>query len=222
MTDHAAHRLQNFGKIAFVRSAAEAGGFTVFFGSTVLTESLMPKQIDWLKDYLATHFVKYHLAAADSIADKMKAVEGSERTEARKMMTPEQKARYYANYIIDYGIRAPFAFVTQMALQGYLMKKMGLPLSNTKSFLTLAVDEAPKFGAIYFFNTQIPEKVDHIQQGISRILQTSTGMSKERADTYSVDTMNIVVPNALGLASSISYLYWDTIGKHRPAQIIHA
>lgn len=210
---------QQAGRIAIGRTAAEIGGFGVFFGSTLFLDNLVPNQVNWLKEYVAKHFVKYHLAASDKIADKLRAVEGEERTAARHKMTPEEKARYYANYIVDYGIKIPVSFAAQVGLSNYVFPKLGLPKpTRSQNWMTLAVDEVPKWGSFFVFNTVIPNKIDHVQQSVSKILQSSTGMSKDRADTYSVDAMNIVVPNSLGLAASIAYLYKTLVmdtAKHR-------
>ncbi|MFO1243109.1 MAG: hypothetical protein U1E36_07960 [Rickettsiales bacterium] len=192
------------------RSASELAGFSIFFGCTAFTEKLFPQELKSLKGFLARTFTSHYIKECDWIADKLKAFEGAEKAQARKTMTPEEKASYYADYLVDYGIKVPVSWLGLLKVQSSLLKRAGLPeLSHQENVMAIITDEVPKFGSVLFFNGVIPDKIDQYRHSIANILQSSTGMSRKHADTYAADMLNIGVPNALGVGTSGAYLCYQ-------------
>lgn len=204
---------QKAGRIFFARSASELAGFAIFFGCTAFTDKLFPEEVKSLKGFLARNFTAHNLPQCEWLADHLKAFEGAENAEARKKMTPEQKAAYFADYLVDYGIKVPVSWAGLLQVQSSLLKKMKLPeLSGKANVMAIVTDEVPKFGSVLFFNGVIPDKIDHYRHNIANILQSTTGMSKKHADTYASDLLNIGVPNAIGVGFSGAYLCHQLMG----------
>lgn len=205
---------QKAGRIFFARSASELAGFAIFFGCTAFTDKLFPEEVKTLKGYLARHFTANVLPQCEWLADHLKAFEGSENAAARKKMTSEEKAAYFADYLVDYGIKVPVSWAGLLQVQSSLLKKMDLPeLSKSANVMAIVTDELPKFGSVLFFNGVIPHKIDQYRHSIANILQSSTGMSKKHADTYASDLLNIGIPNAVGVGFSGAYLCHQLMGK---------
>lgn len=205
---------QKAGRIFFARSASELAGFAIFFGCTAFTEKIFPEEVKSLKGFLARTVTAHCIPQCEWLADHLKAFEGSENAQARKNMTPEQKAAYFADYLVDYGIKVPVSWAGLLQVQNVLLKKFEMPeLSTGKKWMAIATDEMPKFGSVLFFNGVIPDKIDQYRHSIANILQSSTGMSKKHADTYASDLLNIGVPNAIGVGFSGAYLCHQLMGK---------
>lgn len=195
------------------RGGAEVAAIAASFGLLAGAEKLTPKKLAELKAYAATHIIAPNLSTFDKLADKMPGFEGSEGAAARRAMPPEERAKYYADGLVDYSIMAGGSFAGQMVAQEAFDHLMGLKLSGSslekmgKMFVAAGADRGVQIGSMLLLTAVTPGLAEKLQHFTARHVMKFFGVTDEKAAEEKARALvTLHLPNLMGWAGSIGFL----------------
>lgn len=200
-------------RLVFGRGGAEAATVATSFGALHYAEKLTPEKLKGLKAFTAKHIIAPHLEMFDKMADKMPGFEGPEGIKERKAMTPEQRAEYYANGIVDYSILVSGSLAGQMVAQTLLDHMMGLKLTGTggekfrKMALATTADRGLQIGTTLLLTAGMPQLTEKAQHAIAKHVLNRVGITDEKeAEEKARAFVTLNMPNWVGWAGSVGFL----------------
>lgn len=195
------------------RGGAELASMGASIGAIYCAEKLTPEKMKGLKKFVADHIVAPQLAKFDWLADKMPGFEGKDGVAARQALSPEERAKYYAEGIVDYSLMAGGALVGQTAAQGLLDKMMGLHLSGTalqqtgKLAMATAADKGVQLGSMLVLTAGMPDLSEKLQHSVAKNVLKRLGMKDDKsAEENARYLVTWQIPNLMGWAGSLAFL----------------
>lgn len=190
------------------RVIAEAGSIATSFGAIYAAEKLAPHQLADFKNYVAKRIVKPNLPAFESLADALPTLEGEEGQEERRQMTPDEKAKKFANVLVDFSIMAAAGIVGQTAIQKLCNEqlfKLGKPDKITgKLMLASCADKAIHLGSIGVMNTMAIQPTQHLQDAVAQHVMKNIGVKGDDvAMSRAKYLVNWQLPNMIGMLGSL-------------------
>lgn len=200
-------------RLLTARGGAEVASMGAAIGSIYVADQLTPNQMQGLKSFMARRVIAPHIDSFDWMADKMPGFEGTEGVALRHNMSTEDKAKYFAEGLVDYSLMAGGAMVAQTGVQWLLDHMLGLHLSGSaleqgkKMAIATGVDRGMHLGSVLLLTTAMPDASEKLQKSIANNVMKRMGVKDDHtAESNARYLVTWQLPNLVGWAGSLGFL----------------
>lgn len=200
-------------RLVAARGGAELASMGAAIGAVYCAQKITPQNLAAFQEFFARRVVAPNLERFDWLADKMPGFEGKDGVALRHSMSPEDKARYFAEGFVNYSLMGGGAIVGQTAVQWLLDHVLGLHLKGTawentkKMALATTADRGIQLASMGLLTGGAPQLSEDLQEKIATHVIGKLGIKNEtvaRENARYFVTWQI--PNLMGWAGSLGIL----------------
>lgn len=174
------------------------------FGSIMLADSVFKMPMEDMRKHIAKAVVLPALGWYEDKLELVPSLQTPEYRELKKTGTPEQRAYWIADMMLDTGVMTGSGMVGQAIGQAALDPIFGVPDLNWKGHAkVIAADRVTNMLGILLLNTALYTPSLKLQGAVSDLLYHQMGISKENAESRASYIVNWQLPNILGMVAAI-------------------
>lgn len=194
-------------KIVFSNTGAEVAAIAAAPLGLLFFKRFTPDQMGSVEKFIRNTVVAPYLETIESTFDRFTpAPTKQEVLEERKGLSLDERAGKISKTLTDFGVSAVASGAVGLAAKKIFDKMYALDTGNKDLVMSWVWDEGVKIGAMLLIPTLFSKPSEAVKGTISRIL-TKSGMQEEAAKDASMTLVNVGLPDLLGLAASIQYLF---------------
>lgn len=185
-------------EVAAITGAAVVAG--------VVSETMLRHLYETGVRSLSRNIVEPNLEAIDGLLKNAKSIDPPEDRVERKQKPKAEQAYQISDYFAgNFGIKGAGAMIGQFAAQEALFKAFKVKVPTQGNMLSVVGDRAVGLGSMITFNTALSKQAVGMQKSLESVL-IKTGVSQEKAEKWANYSVNMQLPNIIGLAASLVIL----------------
>lgn len=198
-------------RISTSRLGAEMTNIACGFGGLILAQSLLKQPLEPVRDFVAQYIVKPNLSLFEKTGDYLPSLQTPDETKEMEAMTPDARARSYANAIVNMSVGIVGGLGGQIAGQMLFDRLTAVPNIGANRHVKVAlIDRTVQLGVILGLNTIFAKPSIDAQKGLENILHKQLGLAKEEAHSSADYLINWQVPNVGGaLAAIVAHFHYS-------------
>jgi hypothetical protein len=200
-------------KKTFCVMAASVAALPVSLGTVYCADKFLPRQMDWLKDVVATHIVEPHIELFDTLTKNIKKahdrydekrdaylVEHGAQVPRKEQEDVHQRAKEIAGEMLTFSTALTADIAASYLIQKKLNKEFGV---CTQPFRTCFAEGAVQLLLTAAMPTVFAGISEDMHHGISRMVRKTTGAGKKVADDIGISSTYVAFPGLLAAAAAL-------------------